>query len=181
MLHKLFHWFYCLDLHDAVILVAVCALAYLLAMEAVRKRRIKYTVHFLLLCAWTAVVLYMTIGTREVGSIRQLTVIPFYSYSVFVNGGNREIFRTNLMNVLLFVPGGLLGCILLPEKWKIRVKILLVFAAFSAMSIGIEWGQYCGALGTSEMDDVIHNTLGALAGALATVTFQHWEKEIRRD
>lgn len=35
------------------------------------------------------------------------------------------------------------------------------------MSIGIEYAQYRFGLGLAEVDDVIHNALGAMLGALA--------------
>lgn len=181
MLHKLFHWFYCLDLLDAAVLVAVCAMVYLLATEAVRNRWVKNSVHLLLLTVWMAVVLYMTIGMREGSNTRKLTLIPFYSYYVLFHGGSREIIRTNLMNVLLFVPGGLFTGCLLPERWKVWSRLSIIVLLFAAVSIGIEWAQYYFSLGTSEMDDVIHNAFGALIGALGPVTLQQWIKEIRQD
>ena len=45
----------------------------------------------------------------------------------------------------------------------------MVVIALTAMSAGIEFLQYHFALGRCEIDDVIHNALGALLGSLAFV------------
>ena len=46
---------------------------------------------------------------------------------------------------------------------------VLVVILFGAMSAGIEYGQYIWQLGRVEIDDVIHNTAGALAGSVAVL------------
>ena len=73
------------------------------------------------------------------------------------------------MNVILFYPAGLLTASLFPDKWTCLQKIwstVILFAMFSGM---IEYVQFFYALGEPEMDDVIHNTLGALLGTLTFV------------
>lgn len=70
------------------------------------------------------------------------------------------------MNVILFYPAGLLTASLFPDKWTRLQKIwstVILFAMFSGM---IEYVQFFYALGELEMDDVIHNTLGALLGTI---------------
>ena len=73
------------------------------------------------------------------------------------------------MNVALFYPAGLLAASLLPKKWSGWCRCLLVVFVLTAMSAGIEFLQYRYALGRCEIDDVIHNALGALLGSLAFV------------
>lgn len=75
--------------------------------------------------------------------------------------------RTNFMNTILFYPVGLFGSELLPNRWKYVQKAVLIGIIFALMSLGIEFCQYRYALGLAEVDDVIHNTLGALLGTLA--------------
>lgn len=70
------------------------------------------------------------------------------------------------MNVVLFYPAGLPGCEALSKRWKRVWKVLLVTCVFPLVSIGIEYSQYRFVLGLAETDNVIHNTLGTLLGAL---------------
>ena len=118
---------------------------------------------------WLAVILYATLGHRsECDNRMEPQLIPLYSYYLVLHGGNPEIFRSNFMNVLLFWPVGLLGCELLPRKWNCSWKLLAAFAAGISLCVTIEYCQYSLALGLAETDDVIHNTTGALLGALAS-------------
>jgi glycopeptide antibiotics resistance protein len=76
------------------------------------------------------------------------------------------------MNVLLFYPGGVLA----GSLWR-RWRVLPMAAVFLLLSVAIELCQYAFAIGTTETDDVIHNTLGAFLGLLAT---RQYEKHRRR-
>ena len=93
-------------------------------------------------------------------------MIPFHSYRAVIAGENKEILRSNFMNVVLFYPAGLFACELLPKSWSRAKRVILVAVLFALVSAGIEFCQYHFALGQAEVDDVIHNALGALIGAL---------------
>lgn len=92
--------------------------------------------------------------------------IPFYSYYAIFTGGERELLRSNFMNIILFYPAGLLAFDLSPKHWSRAKRIIFVTILFALMSVAIEFCQYHFALGQAETDDVIHNTLGALIGSL---------------
>ena len=115
------------------------------------------------------VIAYSTIFARDGGDLLQHNFVPFHSYREVQNGGDIELYRSNFMNVILFYPAGLLATSLLPKKWAGWCRSLLVVLALTAMSAGIEFLQYHYALGRCEIDDVIHNALGALLGSLAFV------------
>lgn len=119
------------------------------------------------LLLWTAMAVFTTLGSRgeTIGAPCQL--IPFHSYREVRSGGNPELYRSNLMNAVLFYPGGLLLAALLPEKRPRWAGVLLTAVVLAALSAGIECAQYVWHLGRVEMDDVLHNGAGALAGALA--------------
>ena len=68
------------------------------------------------------------------------------------------------MNVLLFYPGGLLLAGLLPQRFRDRRGMLFAVVCFGLFSLSIELCQHFLQLGTAEVDDVLHNTLGAAAG-----------------
>ncbi|MGM9537118.1 MAG: VanZ family protein [Candidatus Onthomonas sp.] len=119
---------------------------------------------FGLLLLWALVVLYMTLLNRgEGGGAVMLT--PFWSYREALSGGNRELLRSNLMNVLLFLPGGLLVGELTPRSWRGKTALLALGLSL-LLSAGIETLQGIFGLGIAEVDDVIHNTLGGLLGSL---------------
>lgn len=76
-----------------------------------------------------------------------------------------ELYRSMLMNVLLFVPLGLTLSVALPGRWRAGWRLLCVVVVGFAVSVLIERAQYFCMLGTAEADDVICNTLGAALGA----------------
>lgn len=112
-----------------------------------------------LLSLWCLGGCYVTLG-RDSG-YRDVSLIPGYSIYLGLTG-NRELFRSMFMNVLLFVPGGFF-LRLLPgkggwPKWGLGLLIL--------GSLCIEWIQYVGYLGRAEVDDVLCNAMGAVLGVL---------------
>lgn len=93
---------------------------------------------------------------HEHPSVRPLA--PFWSYRAIM-GGNFGALLEVVLNVVLFMPiGALYRCAVRYPKWW----ILLVLAAVFSMSI--ELMQYILLCGNTELDDVIHNSLGALIG-----------------
>ena len=95
--------------------------------------------------------------------------IPFHSYRKLLATGVFEIIRTNFMNIVLFYPAGFLTASLLPEGWLCRQKLLTVGVLFALFSLSIELGQFYYALGEPEIDDVIHNTIGAVCGTIPII------------
>lgn len=165
MLQKFFLWFYCLSISDAVILVIVVTAVFLLLRRNYDEKRFWKPTMAVLFLAWLVVIAVATLADRtpaELPSTPQL--IPFHSYRSVFAGATKEILRSNFMNVILFYPVGLLACELLPKGWSRRRKIVLCVCVFALMSIGIECAQYILSLGQTEIDDVIHNTLGAFIG-----------------
>lgn len=127
--------------------------------------RLWWWVCLLLFLFWLFAALYATIIDRSEGT-GEMILTPFWSYwEAFRPGGNPEMLRANLMNVLLFLPGGLLLGELLPRRWSWQ-KALLAFAFSLSLSVGIETAQALFELGLAETDDVIHNSLGGLLGSL---------------
>lgn len=157
--------FYRLSYFDIFLLLSVFSWGYLSVLE----RRLAYSSGRLLSAAlpllWMGILLYTTLGSRDAGG-GSVNLVPFHTYMEVRNGGNPEIYRSNFMNVVLFFPGGFfLGCSL-PERRSPFLKLLLSILLFCAFSAGIEYLQYTHSLGRTEIDDVIHNTLGALLGSL---------------
>ena len=105
---------------------------------------------FLLFCS--------TVFFRTSGDTRQYDFHPFWSYD------RPELLIENIMNVVVFVPVGfLLGFRIQDSSFTIR-KALLVALMGCGISVTIEALQFFFMRGFSEVDDVMHNTLGCLIG-----------------
>ena len=108
-----------------------------------------------------AVIFYMTVCARG-EETAEAVLVPFQNFREARE--QPELYRSMLMNVLLFFPIGLSLPFVL-GKWKLSVPVTVVLACLS--SAGIEYLQYRYSLGRCEVDDVIMNTLGALLGCSA--------------
>ena len=92
---------------------------------------------------------------RTIGETRQYDFHPFWSYD------RPELLVENIMNVVVFIPVGLLlGSAFKQKTWW---KALLIGCS---ISITIEALQFWFMKGFSEVDDVMHNTLGCAIGFL---------------
>lgn len=167
-MRKIFLWFYCLPISDAVLLIVLATVIFLFLREKYGNTPYwKIGIPVLFGC-WIIVIFFGTLGQRtEGGNLSEPILAPFYSYYTALNGGSQELYRTNFMNAVLFYPAGLLGCEVLPKRWSKVWKMILATCVFALLSIGIEYSQYRFAMGLAEVDDVIHNTLGTFLGALA--------------
>lgn len=100
---------------------------------------------FLLFCS--------TVFFRTPGDTRQYDFHLFWSYD------RPELLVENIMNVVVFVPVGLLlGIAFKQMTWW---KVLLIGCG---ISVAIESLQFFLMRGFSEVDDVMHNTVGCLIG-----------------
>ena len=100
---------------------------------------------FLLFCS--------TVIFRTTGETRKYDFHPFWSYS------RPDLLVENIMNVVVFIPVGLLlGAAFKQMTWW---KALLIGCS---ISISIEALQFWFMKGFSEVDDVMHNTVGCLIG-----------------
>ena len=105
---------------------------------------------FLLFCS--------TVIFRPTGETRQYDFHPFWSYKA-IQDGREDLLAENIMNVVVFIPVGLLiGIAFKQMTWW---KALLIGCS---ISITIEALQFCCMKGFSEVDDVMHNTTGCILG-----------------
>ena len=116
------------------------------------------------LLLWAFAILYQTILSRTSGELIVHRDFFHQLKEYLFNDGDKELLRTLWMNVLLFVPGGLLLEALWPRRHPRWVCIPLAVILLTALSVGIEAMQYRYALGVVEADDVLCNGLGAALG-----------------
>lgn len=119
---------------------------------------------------YIGIIFYETIFSRHPSNdVVGLSLIPFETYQKAITI-DVEYYREAFMNVVFFVPLGFLyGCLDIEFFKKKRWLIILGSCLFS---IVIEVIQYVFKLGFAEIDDVIHNTLGATIGILLFIIFE---------
>ena len=109
----------------------------------------------LLLIEYTFLLFCSTAMFRTTGEARRYNFHPFWSYN------DSSLFVENVMNAVVFVPIGLLlGIAINYIRWW---QVLLIS---SGISVSVETLQFVFMKGFSELDDVMHNTLGGLLGFL---------------
>lgn len=112
----------------------------------------------LLLVELVTIIYCSTVIFRNAGEISRYDFHPFWSYAA-IQEGREELLVENIMNVVVFVPIGLLigiGFAKCPW-WKVIGNGCL-------LSMSIEVMQLVFKRGFCEVDDVMHNTIGCMIG-----------------
>ncbi len=118
---------------------------------------------------FTIFILWFTV-LRRIGTANaeyHLNLIPFRSYYIGLTE-NEEGFRTCFMNAVLFAP---LGCLYFGYNRDNKIKPLHFILFAFALSLFVETMQFIFKLGYTEVDDLIHNILGAAFGYGVCVIF----------
>ena len=112
----------------------------------------------LLLTEYVVVILCSTVFFRPGTESRKHIFTPFWSYNA-IQEGKEELLVENIMNVMAFVPVGLLmGAGIKGLKWWHALYV------GACLSVSIEILQFVFKKGFLEFDDVMHNTLGCMIG-----------------
>lgn len=112
----------------------------------------------LVLVEYVLLLFASTVWFRTISETRGYNFTPFWSY-VAIKNGKEELLTENVMNVLAFVPVGiLLGMAFRYIKWWQALGIGCL------ISLSIEALQLVLKSGFAETDDVMHNTLGTILG-----------------
>ena len=115
----------------------------------------------LLLVEYLSLLFCSTVLFRAGNENVKYSVEPLWSYES-IQDGNSVLMAENFMNVVAFIPiGFLLGC-----SFR-KMRLWKVFVIGICMSTTIEALQFYFKRGFSEVDDVIHNTIGCLLGYCA--------------
>ena len=113
----------------------------------------------LILAGYVFLIYYSTVISRASGSETEYNLMLFWSYRAYFSGES-QLLVENVMNVVVFVPIG----ILLGSLIRVRGSWLITLAVGLGISVSIEAMQYFLKRGFAELDDVIHNTVGCLIG-----------------
>ena len=139
------------EVYDGLLSVFCMGLVVFIAWKGL-KTGLRYSAA-LLLIEYIFLLFCSTVIFRTTGETKQYDFHPFWSYS------RPELLVENIMNVVVFIPIGLLLCIVFKQMtwWK----ALLIGCG---ISVTIEALQFIYMRGFSEVDDVMHNTLGCILG-----------------
>lgn len=108
------------------------------------------------------VVLYITLFDREIGR-KRLMLEPFFEIRKMMRTQRYEYWLGQIFgNLIMLFPLG----VLLPmiSDWFEKTKRTAL--AGLTVSLFIELTQYITGRGLCELDDIVHNTIGAIAGIL---------------
>lgn len=131
------------------------------------KRRLKWIVG-LLLVEYIFLIFCSTVIYRKGYEGAGYELSPFWSYAA-IQEGRTELLAENIMNVVVFIPVGLLlGIAFKQMAWW---KALLIGCS---ISISIEALQFWLMKGFSEVDDVMHNTTGCILGYILIQVQGSW-------
>lgn len=119
--------------------------------------KIKNTVIIGVLALSVTLILWVTLFSR-LGSESRHFYPPFWSYRAILNGSRKDLYEV-IGNIILFVPIGIVSVLVL------RLNITRTILLGIAISLLIESCQWFLWLGSFEIDDVLHNTIGAAIGA----------------
>ena len=144
------------EVYEGLLSVFCLGLVLLLGFCGIKKG-LRYS-SGLLLVEYVFLLFCSTVIFRTVGETRQYDFHPFWSYQA-IREGREDLLAENIMNVVVFIPVGLLlGIAFKQVTWW---KALLIGCSISAT---IESLQFFLMRGFSEVDDVMHNTLGCILG-----------------
>lgn len=91
----------------------------------------------------------------------RVELIPFWTYQSIINHTPGVSVWDIVLNVVLFIPLGLLVKLTYPSVSALRILLIAVLS-----SLFIETNQYVFEKGVAQIDDVMHNVIGALLGWL---------------
>ena len=118
-----------------------------------------------------AVVLWITLFSRFGSDSRHFYPL-FWSYKAILNGSVESLVE-NIGNIILFIPIGLIVAL------YFRLTIKKSFLIGLAVSLLIECSQWFFWLGSFEIDDLLHNTVGTSIGA-ALINRTHLGEVLRK-
>ena len=159
-----------IDLYEILLYILCIGVLLFLITKGIRKGW--RLVSGLMLVEYVILLFFTTVFSRYYRETPKFSLTPFWSYMEIING-KHELIPEIIMNVAVFVPIGLfLGLTFRDLKWK---GVLVVAVC---ISLSIEILQFILQRGFSELDDVMHNTIGCLLGYVAYKLARYGFKKI---
>ena len=143
MFHQLFHAVYTQPLQNVLIMIAVAVPLWALISSLLPKKELKVVS----LCILSFSLLF-TLWITLFGRVPSDEYVPvFMPLSIFYRATeNREMLRSALMNVFLFVPFGMTLPFILPDRLKHRLPITVAAAAVNPRAVaGLCFAAFCSS------------------------------------
>ncbi len=164
----------------AAVFVAAFGIGLCLTEKRISFRRYRRAC-FAAMLIWAGLFLYLTVFSRTADPKVKPRLVPFWSYEKAINGlkrGKFKYFRLTLLNILVFMPFGMLIHRVIRRKgWVVLLLSLMAGLCFSTFIEGI---QYYFRLGVFEIDDLINNTMGSVLGAGFSMVTCHIIRRIKK-
>ena len=143
---------------SGILIFAVIVVSYYIRKEKLNKLQ---AMAILAEVIFMGIVFGSTVFTRT-GTTRQYELVPFWSCRDILRYHDRQLLKENLLNCILLLPAGAL----LPLMMNREVKWQEALAFGVLVSATIETSQLITMRGLFEWDDMIHNGLGCMVGAV---------------
>lgn len=144
--------------------LGACGFSYALYRKKGGKRKLplKKGITVLLLIMWFGIVMVLTTFSRGQNFEGWVNLRLFSGYLSAWHQWSLSEFQLIIFNMLMFLPLGFL----IPLLGKRTRGFMPVLLASLAVTIGIELIQMISRRGIFELDDILHNTIGSIAGYL---------------
>lgn len=129
-------------------------------LKGTKKLKVSKVAQWGILLIYIIVVLGATLGIRSAGYEGSTSLQLFISYKEAWNSFSKVEWRNIILNILMFVPLGVLLPIMFKKCQKFWITYLIGFLA----TIILEVIQLITKRGIFEIDDIFNNTLGCLIG-----------------
>ncbi|WP_227845928.1 VanZ family protein [Clostridioides sp. ES-S-0145-01] len=125
-----------------------------------------YIIFFVYVLITIRIILFKDVPIYAIfkGGFRSVNLIPFYTVWEFMTDSNISLIRAiaNIIgNIGIFIPMGIFLPVVLKKLDKKTIIIII-----SLISLGFELIQYILAIGSSDIDDVLLNSLGGILGII---------------
>lgn len=160
----------------SIFIIAILMIGYFVYRKFYQRKypiRFSKFVFITLLICWFIVVLGITTLSRGARYTGQINFDLFTSYINAWNAWSLTEFQLIIFNMLMFVPLGVL-LPLIHHKNKSFWRVLVISIIFTAC---IEMSQLITGKGIFELDDLLHNTIGSLAGYFIVMVFILWNEQ----
>lgn len=146
----------CVGVFAALIIYFVCR----------KKSTAKQLMYYECICAaaiYLLLLAYITIFDRERMAERYIQIIPFSDIIYGLQNKSRLDLELVILNIFMFIPGGIVFGYILTYKKVPFFKIILLGASLTLL---VEISQYISIRGIFDINDIIYNLLGYIIGAL---------------
>jgi glycopeptide antibiotics resistance protein len=126
------------------------------------RAKVETVVIYVVFALYVAFLLKLLLFSRPLGAQRSINLIPFAGITHYLTGASPRTALGNVAgNVLIFIPVGAYLAFLRSRATIVK-NVLVIVAA----SVVVEIIQGIFAVGSSDIDDVILNSVGGFAGIL---------------